>query len=367
MKFPKLYAKSSNGKVKIWEIEAIDNKMIIKSGYEDGKQNTQTKEIKGKSIGKINETSDSEQCVLECKSKWQHKLDEQYTENKDNIKSYEEQEVLLPMLALNYKDRSHDIHFPCYVQPKLNGVRCIYQNGKFMSRKGKEYTTLNHLVSELQELNIDIPDGEIYVHGMTLQEIIRRVKKDRGVSSEALEYWIYDQIWDETFGDRTEDLKAAFELDENGDPRLKPLVKLIRVPTILVNSEKEIKELHDKWVKQGFEGAIIRNVDGMYKVKHRSKDLQKFKEFFDDEFKIVGGHEGSGEDKGTVIFEVETKNGQVFSVRPKGTREMRIEWMKNIDKLKGEFLTVRYQNLSESGIPIFPVGVKIDATVRDYE
>jgi len=224
-----------------------------------------------------------------------------------------------------------------------------------MSRKGKEYTTLDHLVTELQELGIEIPDGEIYVHGMTLQEIIRRVKKDRGISSEALQYWIYDQINMETFKRRTEEIAVSFGLNKS--------VKLIQVPTILVNSEKEIKEWHDKWVKEGFEGAIVRNTDGMYKVKHRSKDLQKFKEFFDAEFKIVGGHEGSGEDKGTIVFEVETKDKQVFSVRPKGTREMRIEWMNNIDKLKGEYLTVRYQNLSESGIPIFPVGI----CIRNYE
>jgi DNA ligase-1 len=63
------------------------------------------------------------------------------------------------------------------------------------------------------------------------------------------------------------------------------------------------------------------------------------------------------------VFEVKNKKGQIFSVRPKGTREMRTEWFKDIKKLTGEKLTVRYQNLSEDGIPIFPVGI----CVRDYE
>ena len=39
---------------------------------------------------------------------------------------------------------------------------------------------------------------------------------------------------------------------------------------------------------EGFEGAIIRNMDGLYTFIHRVDDLQKYKEFFDAEFKIIG-------------------------------------------------------------------------------
>jgi DNA ligase-1 len=353
MKFDKLYANASNGKIKVWEIEADNDTMIIRNGYLDGKIAVQTKKIKGKSIGRSNETSDIEQCILECKAKWQKKIDEQYTPNKNKIKEYSEQKVLLPMLALDYHKRKHDISFPCYVQPKLNGVRCIYQNGKFMSRKGKEFTTLSHLLPEVKGLGINIPDGEIYVHGMTFQKIVRLLKKYRPGETEKLEYWIYDQINNNTFQKRTDELFQKLDKTKH----------LIRVPTIVVKSEKEIKELHDKWIKEGYEGVIVRNINGLYKVKHMSKDLQKFKEFADAEFEIVGGHEGSGPDEGTIVFEVKTKDNKIFSVRPKGTREERIVWMKDIKNLIGKELTIRYQNLSEDGIPVFPVGISI----RDYE
>jgi len=350
-----LYAKASNGKIKTWEIEADGNTMIITNGYLDGKGAIQSKEIKGKNIGRSNETSDKEQCILECKSKWQKKIDEQYTENKDDIKAYEDQDILLPMLALDYHKRGHDIHFPCMVQPKLNGVRCIYQGGKFISRKGKEFTTLKHLIPELKELGLKTPDGEIYIHGMSFQGIVRLLKKYRPGETEKLEYWIYDQINDETFLERGIEISNKFK-------KVNPK-NLVRVPTIIVTSEEGIKEWHDKWIKEGYEGAIIRNREGLYKVKHRSKDLQKYKEFVDAEFEIVGAHEGSGPDAGTVVFEVKNKKGQVFSVRPKGTREERTEWLDNIKEIIGKDLTVRYQNLSEDGIPIFPVGIAI----RDYE
>lgn len=357
MIFSMLYAKASNGKIKTWSITAEGNIMIIRNGYEGGKIAEQRKTIIGKNIGKANETTDAEQCHLECKSKWQKKIDEQYTENHNKITEYGDQKILLPMLALNFRDREHDIKFPCYVQPKLNGVRCIYQRDKFISRKGKEYTTLNHLSTELKALGITMPDGEIYVHGMAFQEIIRRVKKDRGVKTQALEYWIYDQVNAKTFEDRTLEIDIAFGKNK------KKIVKLKYVETFLVNSKEEIKQWHDKFVQQGFEGIIIRNIAGLYKVKHRSQDLQKYKEFFDAEFEIVSYHEGTGTDDGTVIFEVKTKKGQVFSVRPRGTHEVRAEYLEDINIIIGKELTVRYQNLSEEGIPIFPVGISI----RDYE
>ena len=351
----KLYALSSNGKIKTWEIEADGDTMIIRSGYIDGRLVEQTKIIDGKNIGRSNETTPEQQCELECQSKWQKKIDQQYTTSLEDVKSYKDQEILLPMLAHRFDKRKKDITYPCYVQPKLNGVRCVYQGGKFMSRTGKEYTTLAHLVPELEQLGIDIPDGEIYVHGMSFQDIIRRVKKDRGTKTQELEYWVYDQILDTGFKIRNLDLNTCFSTHTG--------IKVKPVMTIVVNSEKEIKEWHNKWVAEGYEGIIIRNAEGPYKVKHRSKDLQKYKEFIDDEFEIIGFHEGTGNDQGTVVFELQTKGGKQFSVRPRGTHEMRSHWLEDIDNIIGKELTVRYQELSEDGVPIFPVGIEI----RDYE
>jgi DNA ligase-1 len=352
MKFDTLYAKASNGKIKVWEIEARGNVIVIRNGYEDGKMAEQEKVIEGKNIGRSNETTPEKQCELECQSKWQKKIDEQYSADKNKLVVYAEAAVILPMLALKYQDRKHDIKYPCYVQPKLNGVRCIYQNGKFMSREGKEFTTLGHLVPELKKLGIDTPDGEVYIHGATFQDIVRQVKKDRG--TETLEYWIYDQVNDKTFQERNKWICKAFS----------PTYKHLHyVQTEIASNEAEVKKYHDRFVQEGFEGVIIRNMDGLYVPKHRSKDLQKYKEFIDEEFEIVGGHEGSGPDAGTIVFEVKTKAGKVFSVRPRGTREVRSEWFKDLKNLVGLKLTVRYQNLSEDGIPIFPVGI----TVRDYE
>jgi DNA ligase-1 len=110
---------------------------------------------------------------------------------------------------------------------------------------------------------------------------------------------------------------------------------------------------------EGYEGAIIRNFYGPYKTNHRSPNLQKYKSFMDDEYIITNGFEATGRDIGTVIFQCSTPDGKLFNVRPKGTRLQRKEWLTNINTLIGKKLTVKFQNLSNDGIPRFPVGINI--------
>jgi hypothetical protein len=97
---------------------------------------------------------------------------------------------------------------------------------------------------------------------------------------------------------------------------------------------------------------------------HRSKDLQKYKDFMDSEFEIVGGKLATGLEEGCIVFRVKTEDGKEFEVKPKGTREMRREWARDMDNIVGKMLTVRYPLLSEDGIPCSgAVGIAI----RDYE
>ena len=113
----------------------------------------------------------------------------------------------------------------------------------------------------------------------------------------------------------------------------------------------------------GFEGLILRNCNGIYEVNKRSYDLQKYKHFIDEEFDIIDFTEGTGDEKGLIIFICETKSGKTFSVRPKGNHEYRKELFDNGDYLIGKKLTVMFQEYSGEGVPRFPVGI----TIRDYE
>jgi len=128
-------------------------------------------------------------------------------------------------------------------------------------------------------------------------------------------------------------------------------------------SHDNLKTFHDKYVEQGYEGLIVRNKKGLYKQKDRSNDLQKYKEFVDDEFEIVDYKAGTGRDENAVIWICKTKEGKTFNARPEGSLDQRRKNYRSGKKFIGKLLTVRYQNLSKDGIPRFPIGV----TIRYYE
>ena len=130
-------------------------------------------------------------------------------------------------------------------------------------------------------------------------------------------------------------------------------VKIVKVKTI--NKTNEIDTLHDKFVKDGYEGIILRTPESPYEFK-RSKYLQKYKKFFDDDFEVVGFDKEIQNDIPLIVWKCKTKNGKEFNVRPKGTNEERAKFYKEAKKYIGKKLTVEYQELTDDGIPRFPVG-----------
>jgi len=377
--WPQLYAKSSTGRIKTWQITVIgtDSKgpaqIVTRFGQLGGKMQEKFETIKeGKNIGKVNETTPYEQACLNAQSDYNKKVDKKYITEIPNGNN--EPDILLPMLALPFNKRKHNIKYPAYVQAKLNGVRCLATKIsnteiKFTSRKCKEFpkAVTAHLVKPLLEvMNVDeIYDGEFYVHGWHFQKITETVTKVRDWASE-LEYHVFDIVDTATPYTKRFDRLAS---------RLKRLYNpIVFVTCYLIHHESEVKYWHDKFVAEGYEGVIIRNAQGLYKLDHRSKDLQKYKEFIDEEFIIVGGEAEVIVDPATKL---ETKavvftcllgkldaSGATFNVRPRGTVAYRASLYKNLKKLIGLPLTVRYQELSRDDLkPIFPVGIAI----RDYE
>lgn len=167
-----LYTINSNGKVKIWSICVKGTKdlanIIINTGLENGKMTTFTSEInKGKNIGKINETTALEQAISEAKSKYNKKLDAGYSvsKNKENTTSTNqetnENNIILPMLALKYQESGHRIKFPCYVQPKIDGLRATLQKKELYSRLKNKFLNLDHILNEIKNCDYML-DGEIY-------------------------------------------------------------------------------------------------------------------------------------------------------------------------------------------------------------
>lgn len=369
--FPTLYKKSSIGKISEWGISVEEQSgaglINIVHGYTDGKKQHDTKTVsKGKNVGRANETTPLEQATLEAESKWKKQLDKGYVEDLADT----DKVVYLPMLAHSYDKRGKDIKFPCVGQRKFDGVRCLAKlNGDviLLSRKGKKFPHMEHLHPEIrnmiQEHGDDlILDGELYSEELSFQRVVGLVKRETLKSGDhedmkKIKYRLYDCILPNDPG-------AYFNLRYQIIEGLTQDQEFIQLTeNFPVNSGADIKRLHDQFVAEGYEGLILRNLSGVYGINKRSKDLQKYKHFLDGEYKIIGFEEGEGRAAGTVIWICETEKRQEFRVRPRGAEEERRNWFENGEQYVGGKLTVRYQELTDDGIPRFPVGVAI----RDYE
>ncbi len=366
--WPALYGKSSTGKVKVWKIrvekEGKIAVIVTEHGYKDSDalQEAKVKVAKGKNVGRSNETTPFEQACLEAESKWKKKQDRKYVEDPSG-----NSDLLLPMLAHTFTKRKHDIKYSALAQPKLNGIRCLAKKVSkkemvYTSREGKVFTTLDHLSPDLLKL-LEVGkvwDGELFTRQLTFQQITSAVKRLQE-NTALLQLWVYDIV----------DAKTPFYkrqkiyLDKINGSKSDLIVPVM---VKAVESDKEVMEVHDHYYDAGFEGIIIRNRLGLYKETYRSKDLQKHKNFIDDEYEIIGYHDGEGKDEGAVTWICITKEGEEFDCVPNGTYLQRQKWWRDRKKYLGKMLTVRYQNLSDDrNVPVFPKGVAIrEGTIDKY-
>ena len=257
----------------------------------------------------------------------------------------------MPMLAHKFRDHTDKVEFPVFVQPKLNGMRMLFDGENGWSRGNKEIIpeVIEHLKFDTDGF---ILDGELMLpNNVLLQESMKAIKKFRPELSPTLIYHVYD-IVDNTLS-YEERGKIIWKLWKNFPDNV------TIVPTIRVKDESEVMKWHKEFVKQGYEGTMIRFPDFPYEINKRSYSLLKLKDFQDAEYRIVGIIDGDGSDRGLAIFQLDNGNGQVFNCRPEGSQENRAELYKERKKLINKYMTVRFFELSKDNIPIFPVGVGI--------
>ncbi len=193
----KIYKLDSKGKVRVLHVYTKGSDVVQNSGVH-GSENmvSHIHTCEGKNIGKSNETTPDQQAILEATSKIENKMSTGYF---TTIEEAENNIVILPMLAKDYKKESHKIKFPCVVQPKLDGMIALYnKKSGFISRKGKSIDTMKHIENGLlnvsQQLNDYHLDGELYVHGGSFQENMRLIKKDRGEETRKVKFCVYDVV-----------------------------------------------------------------------------------------------------------------------------------------------------------------------------
>jgi len=277
-----------------------------------------------------------------------------------------------PMLAYPVSGKPIDYSKPTFIQPKLDGVRCIIQaemDGTVIaySRTGKEWKNIYHILKELRSFFYKFPniilDGELYNHDLKndFEKIISLVRKtkpmyhDRVESDMKVQFHCYDTIMEHMpFDER--DHFIAKNLQTNY------CIKHVR--TLLTNNKAHTKACHKENLVAGYEGSIVRTND-IYQCK-RSHSLRKFKDFQDAEALIIGYEEGKGKREGTLgKFLMQDEDGNKFGCPPgKGYnyQDMR-DMLKDIHKYMGQTATFTYFERTKAGSYRHP----LFKSIRDYE
>ena len=357
-KLETLYHKSKTDAIVQWDIWTEGADIVTEYGQIGGKMQTARKTATPKNVGRANATTAEEQAILEATAMHKKRLDGKYSLTIEDAKK----EVFLPMLAASFDKRKDKVTYPVDVQPKLDGVRCLaYWDGdsiKLMSRGGKQWECCDHIIEALNRIGMPkgmVLDGELYIHGSTFQDITKLVKKLRPESVD-VEFHVYDvPRVDGDVGDWSERFEMLDMLRESFQDEY----CLQIVPTWTAHNEEDVYKLQSEYLEDGYEGAIVRESDGEYKFGYRSNKLLKVKNFMDEEYEIVGYTTGVGRFDGCIVWICETEKGDDFKVVPQGTMEERQEAYQNAAVYIGDMLKVKYFELTDDGIPRFPVGLGI--------
>lgn len=337
-----------------------------------------------------------QQALLEARRKYMNKYKEGYLPEGQDLPP--DLNGAKPMLAKTYHHPSSIVkngpkigtkvgtnetkitNFPISVMRKIDGIRALTRlHGNkitMRSRLNNIFPHLNHIKSEMDTYLKYLPpncelDGELYSLNMSFQELTSAVKTVKEVHSKhhEVQYWIFDIIdpqnlvWEERY---TMMVNAYIKYLDDGNTS--NTFRILQAYT--ANSAEDIDRYHNTFVSEGYEGIIIRRYGSVEKDKklaqyrpNRTNSLVKYKLFQDEEATIVGFEKCSGTEEGAIKFIVKDIRGNEFSVRPRGSIDNRCDWYIKGDQFIGSLLTIRYQELTDKGVPRFPVGI----CIRDYE
>lgn len=392
----KLYGLEKGGKYKTWLVEVVGSDdsadLLITHGQEGGAQQTKNEHFTEGNQGR----NGLEQAIFEARARIKKQLDKNYRATKEELTD-------IPVLAMLSKDhtkagKAETVEQGVYTSDKLDGVRCLAKCVQKLSgvditiesRTGQLYD-VPHIVAELRQFMKpgDILDGELYVHGPSLQEITSAVKRTdakekyqkafgklekaiaafektgkpyaiklRDDAAEALhiatirdmlEFHVFDLVeMDVPFCERRNNL-AKYAMDN-----FMPGGCIVEVKYRFADSIEELNKQLKDCIDRGFEGIMYRTQDGLYESGKRSSGLWKYKLFFDEEFKIIG----VGIDKqGYAVFELlNNVNDEEFNC-VLGDYNWRTEAAKQKELYIGKWMTVQYQSRYKGTLlPQFPTG-----------
>jgi DNA ligase-1 len=367
MKLPILYSRTAKGAINTWQVWTEGPDVVTEWGQQGGQLQVARFTCQPKNVGKKNSTTAEEQAVLEAQSLHIKKKKAKYNES---LESAGETKRIKPMLAQDFEKYKHKVKYPATCQPKYDGVRALaYRlNGKVvLQSRGGDFYDVKHITDILEtRLGADtILDGEVYVHGMSLQAINSLIRRPQE-GSKVLQYWVYDIVNDKPWATRKDDTVDFGDVERVVTDTAEGLV-IVDVGNYsnVAENEADVYWLQSVYMKQGFEGAIVRTPTGLYREGYRSPDLLKVKSWKDAEFVIHSFTSGKGKFENVPTFTClvdpskPDTGDNTFDVTPKGTEQERRELLDNGPNLIGKLMKVKFFDFSPYGIPLYPVGLGI--------
>jgi len=281
------------------------------------------------------------------------------------------------MLAYPVSDKPIDYSKPTFIQPKLDGVRCVIQYEKHTqpredvvvaySRTGKEWKNIQHILAQLKPFFQKYPniilDGELYNHNLKddFEKIISLVRKTKPTDEDRVESAQYVQFHCYDIVDETLPFEQRIDFINNSLMLLGDSIYIVTT-TKGMCSEDQAKAIHQMNLNAGYEGSIVRTND-VYKCG-RSWNLRKFKDFHDDEAMILDWVEGKGKRKGTIgKFMAQDSEGNIFGMPVMDKFKYLQENFEEMKTWVGKLATFTYferTNANSYRHPLFKC-------IRDYE
>jgi len=284
--------------------------------------------------------------------------------------------ITKPLLASAVEDIDQ-IKFPVIASPKLDGIRCLKIGGKAVSRNLKPIAN-RYIRETLERILPDGADGEIMV-GSTFQDCTSAVMSYEGQPD--FFYNMFDYVsksLDEAFCDRLKQMEIWHfrHVGLTGDQRIK------LVPSVFISNKEQLAALEEKYLDEGFEGVMIRSINGKYKCGRSSVKegiLLKVKKFKDSEAEVVGFEElmhneneqetnalgrseRSSKKDGLVpantlgaLLVRDVKSGIDFKLGTGFLQEQRKEIWDNRRKYLGRLVKYKYFEIGVKVAPRFPV------------
>lgn len=357
-----LYTKQGE-KIRQWSVWTEGAEVIVEHGQQSGKLTQKRYTASPKNVGRSNETTAEEQAIQEADAKVVKQLKSGYYYSVEEASDHVE---FTPMKAQNSDDYKHKLKFPCYIQPKLNGQRLmIDKNGNAWSKQGEPLELPKHWtgVEEAAKMFGGL-DGEIYAGlesegGLSLQKIISAFRKLNS-DTPKLKLYVYDlPLENFTFASRQvfmEEIAEKCGADE-----------IMIVEPFIIDTWEDAIKVAKSYVKQGYEGAILRNFDGEYEFGKRSYDLQKLKFRLDAEAVVVSVTQDKNGDGVLLCQAINGKQtGVQFECLMRKDADENVNYRKysNALLLIGKTITYEYEELAEDtekgrGKPTKPVGVAL--------